>query len=312
MRCAREAFAHPELEPSWLLGRILPSTRDMSVGIPVITYTIMLVLITDLDGTLLDSAYAFKEALPALAELRSRQIPVVLCTSKTRAEAEYYRDQLDNTYPFIVENGGALFIPERHFPISINSVLHRDEYAVIEIGSPYADIVHCLQQAASESGCNVRGFHQMRAEEISELCNMPLEAAQRAKQREYDEPFRILDGDSELLFEAIKKRKNRWTRGGRFYHILGANDKGHCVALLRHLYEKIYGSVVVVGAGDGLNDAGFLNVVDVPLLMESNEIDKLQKAVPRGRLCQSGPSGWNAAVLDVIRTYQGDSASRPA
>jgi mannosyl-3-phosphoglycerate phosphatase len=271
----------------------------------------MLILITDLDGTLLDSDYSFREALPALAEAKSRKIPIVLCTSKTRAETEYYRVLLGNKHPFIVENGGALYIPERHFPIHINSTLHRDEYAVIEIGSPYADIVHSLQQAAAESGCTVRGFHQLAAEEISELCNMPLAAAQRAKQREYDEPFQILDGNSDLLFEAIQKRKNRWTRGGRFYHLLGVNDKAHCVALLRHFYEKFYESVVVVGLGDGLNDAGFLNAVDVPLLMESKEIKELKKAVPHGRLCQSGPLGWNTAVLDAIRTYLCASENRP-
>ncbi|MBN1567436.1 MAG: HAD-IIB family hydrolase [Acidobacteria bacterium] len=263
----------------------------------------MLIFITDMDGTLLDADYGFEEAQPALQELKERQIPLVFCTSKTRAEVEAYRRQLDNTHPFIVENGGALYIPESHFPVPICSAEHRDGYAVIEFGSPYPEIVDTLLKAAEESGCTVLGFSQMSVEEISRRCNLPPAAAQLAKQREYDEPFEILAGDSDRLLKEIEKRKKRWTRGGRFYHILGANDKGHCVILLRHFYERIYQSVVVAGLGDGMNDAGFLNVVDIPLLMESDEIEDLKKAVPRGRICPGGPRGWNATVLDVIRNY---------
>jgi mannosyl-3-phosphoglycerate phosphatase len=268
----------------------------------------MLLCITDLDGTLLDANYSFEEARPALKELKDRQIPLIFCTSKTRAEVESYRLRLDNRHPFIVENGGALYIPESYFPLPINSAEHRDGYAVIEFGSPYSEIVQTLLDAAEESRCTVRGFYQMNVEEVSQRFNMPPSAAQLAKMREYDEPFEILDGDSERLFEAIGKRKKRWTRGGRFYHLLGANDKGHCVILLRHFYERMHQSVVVVGLGDGLNDAGFLNFVDIPLLLESEGIEALKKAVPRGRLCPGGPGGWNAAILDIIGNYCSESS----
>jgi mannosyl-3-phosphoglycerate phosphatase len=134
---------------------------------------------------------------------------------------------------------------------------------------------------------------------------MSLTAASLAKEREYDEPFEILGGDGKLLTEAIEKQKKRWTHGGRFYHILGANDKAHCVNLLSHFYRKIFKNVVTVGLGDGLNDAGFLNLVDIPILLESAAIEDLKKAVPRGRRCSgSGPQAWNAAVLETIDKHQ--------
>ena len=47
----------------------------------------MAVVYTDLDGTLLDHhTYAFDEALGAIKALKDRGIPIVPCTSKTRAE----------------------------------------------------------------------------------------------------------------------------------------------------------------------------------------------------------------------------------
>ena len=264
----------------------------------------MLVFITDLDGTLLDETYSYEAAQPALKLLGQLRIPLVLCTSKTRAEVEACRILLDNHHPFIVENGGALYIPELYFDRRINAPIYRDGYAVIEFGDSYQELVRCLLQASAESNCRVRGFHQMDIEEVSARCNMPEAAARLAKKREYDEPFEILEGEGERLIEAIEKQKKRWTHGGCFYHILGSNDKAHCVNLLCHFYRKIFKNVVTVGLGDGLNDAGFLNLVDIPILLESAAIEDLIKAVPRARQYSgSGPQAWNAAVLEIIEQH---------
>jgi mannosyl-3-phosphoglycerate phosphatase len=265
---------------------------------------IMLLFITDLDGTLLDAKYSYEAARPALKLLSDLQIPLVLCTSKTRAEVEVCRSQLGNHHPFIVENGGALYTPQRYFSLTINSAAYRDGYAVIEFGDPYHELVQSLMQASAESGCPVRGFHQMSVEEISKRCNMSPLVARLAKQREYDEPFEILSGDDTRLTEAIVHQKKRWTRGGSFYHILGANDKAHCVNLLIHFYKRFFKNVVTIGLGDGLNDIGFLSLVDIPILLESPAIADLKKAVPQGRHSPApGPQGWNAAVLEVIQQH---------
>jgi len=274
-------------------------------------FGIMLIFITDLDGTLLDKNYSYEAAHDALRILREHRIPLILCTSKTRAEVEACRCLLENRHPFVVENGGALYIPELYFGRRICAPLRRDGYAVIEFGSPYSDLVQCLLEAAAESRCSVRGFHEMSIEEISERCNMSVAAAALAKRREYDEPFEILEGDERRLTDAIERRKKRWTRGGSFYHILGANDKAHCVNLLIHFYKRIHDHVVTVGLGDGLNDAGFLSLVDMPILMKSPAIEDLKKAVPGGILSRgNGPSAWNDAVLEIVnqRLHAGGNA----
>lgn len=293
-----------ETGDSRLFFRILLFRWDIRLSGFVLLIHIMLVFITDLDGTLLDSSYSYEAARPALKVLSDRRIPLVFCTSKTRAEVEVHRSQLGNRHPFIVENGGALYVPKRYFPVCINATVYRDEYAVIEFGSPYQELVECLTGASVESGCSVRGFHQMSVEEISERCNMPIPIAGFASQREYDEPFEILDGDKSRLMQAILKRKMRCTQGGSFYHILGANDKAHCVSLLLHFYARNVKNVVSVGLGDGMNDARFLNMVNIPILLESPVFEELQKAVPNGWPASgSGPQAWNAAVLNIIERH---------
>lgn len=71
-------------------------------------------VITDLDGTLLDhETYSWAEASEAKEMLASRHIPLVMCSSKTVSEIQTFRASLEINYPFIVENGGAVYLPPK-------------------------------------------------------------------------------------------------------------------------------------------------------------------------------------------------------
>ena len=74
-----------------------------------------LVIFSDMDGTLLDSKYSFRDAEKALDLIKKKKVPLILSSSKTRAELELYRKKMRNRHPFIVENGGAIFIPKNYF-----------------------------------------------------------------------------------------------------------------------------------------------------------------------------------------------------
>src|SRR5215211_6339369 len=96
------------------------------------------VVFSDLDGTLLDhETYAFDAARPALDRVERDGIPLVLCSSKTRAEIEPLRAELRNRHPFVSENGGAVFIPAGYFPFDVDDVEPRGDYLVVKIGDPH-------------------------------------------------------------------------------------------------------------------------------------------------------------------------------
>ncbi len=81
-----------------------------------------LIIVTDLDGTLLHPrTYSFEEARPALELIRQKQIPLVLCSSKTRAEIEVYRKRLDNAIPLFPRTAGG-YIFQWDISRSINPV----------------------------------------------------------------------------------------------------------------------------------------------------------------------------------------------
>jgi mannosyl-3-phosphoglycerate phosphatase len=260
----------------------------------------MIVVFTDLDGTLLDrDTYSFQPAAPALQRLQERCIPVVLVTSKTLSEVELWRKQLGNSCPFVVENGAAVFSPEGNPPLPKGATQRIGPYDMVELGIAYRSLTKALKIAARESGCHVRGFGDMTAQEISERCDLSLEQAILAKARQYDEPFELIKGNVDDLQRAIERQYLRLTRGGRFFHITGQNDKADGVALLVEAYCRL-GSLRTVGLGDGPNDVRFLNLVDYPVLLDSPLRNDLRRLVPRARIAPAGPRGWNESVLDIL------------
>ena len=50
-----------------------------------------------------------------LRQLDELAVPVIPVSSKTRVEIEALRRTLENTHPFIVENGAAVYIPKGYF-----------------------------------------------------------------------------------------------------------------------------------------------------------------------------------------------------
>lgn len=264
----------------------------------------MQVIFTDLDGTLLDEHdHSFEAAQPALDLIAGLGIPLIFCTSKTRAEVEGVRDRLANRHPFIVENGGAAFVPKGYFPFPWPVSREVGDYDVMEFGERHPDLVEALQRASAESHCRVRGFHEMTVAEVGTRCRLSPAEAAAAKQREYDEPFEVLDaGLTGDLLKAIAALGKRWTRGDAFYHITGNSDKAQAVQALAGLYRRVYGQISTLGLGDALNDAAFLNAVDLPFLIRSRFTVQLKKAVPQGCVTQvGGPQGWKGAVLASFR-----------
>ena len=111
------------------------------------------IIFTDLDGTLLDrNTYSFEPALPALDLIKQKGIPLILTSSKTRAEMEFYKKQLEINHPFISENGGAVFIPKGYFSFPFPYNRESDEYSVLEFGTFYPKIVEVLNSIKKETG----------------------------------------------------------------------------------------------------------------------------------------------------------------
>ncbi len=262
-------------------------------------------LFTDLDGTLLDAAsYRYDQARPALDRLRDSAVPLVICTSKTRAEVEPLRKELDNRDPFIVENGGALYVPQGYFKAPPPGAIERGGYHVSEFGVPYSRLREALHRIEEQVGVSLIGFGDMTMEEIVKATGLAQSEAERARQREYDEPF-LIKGEHpplERIREAAAQIGLTVVSGGQFYHLVGGTDKGRACRVLIDFFRKEWGKVVTAGIGDSLNDLPMLEVVDRPFLVERPGGGYADGIVIEGvtRLQGIGPVGWTEGVRRLL------------
>lgn len=267
-----------------------------------------LVIYTDLDGTLLDAeTYAYEAARPALEAIRRHRALLVLCSSKTRAEMAPLVSALGLRAPFIVENGGAIYLPREEFAAWVPTAEPCGAWMRLVLGVPRARLQECLVELKRRLPVPIVSWSDLAPEAIAEECGLSLEAAQRAMQREFDEPFRVASDDPELLSRMaaiVAEHGLRLARGGRYFHLMGASDKGRAVRALAEILRRRFGAIFTVGIGDSENDAPMLAEVDLPILVRrpSGEPDPaVLRLIPHARVTSAvGPIGWNEAVLDLL------------
>jgi mannosyl-3-phosphoglycerate synthase len=272
------------------------------------------VLITDLDGTLLHPlTYSYSAALDAIRRLQAQAIPIVFCSAKTRFEQQVYRDELGIIAPFIVENGGAIYIPKDYFrlPFAYDKAL--PDYLVIELGIPCNELRHRLNLAL-DTACrqieanprlgsiSINSFCDMSAEDIAKETGLSLKLASLAKQREYSETLKI-KGDKkaiETVLSEISKAGLLSILGGKFYEVTGGNDKEKAVKVLLEIYKLNYGNVISFGIGDSQGDLPLLLNVEHPMLVQGAD-KHWQRLDIRylERVKGVGPEGWSRAV-DIL------------
>ncbi len=263
------------------------------------------VIFTDLDGTLLDPfSYSWEAAQPALTLIKKKAVPLVICSSKTRAEIETIRNSLDNHDPLICENGGGIFIPKTYFDFSFTFHKETAYYEIIELGTPYAQLRKVLCTVAQQTGIELKGFGDFSVDEITAQTGLPIEAAQLAKQREYDEPFVLIGSEDQgkRVLQLITQWGLHWTKGSRYYHLTGSNDKGKAVKLLVNLFKQKHGKVITIGLGDSLNDLPMLQVVDYPILVQKpgGQYEESVRLSGLLKVQGVGPEGWRTAVLKLL------------
>lgn len=262
-----------------------------------------IIIFTDLDGTLLDhKTYSFEPAMPALKLIRSRSIPLIFCSSKTRAEQELLRERMNNTHPFISENGGGIFVPKGYFSFETGGEEDKG-YVVTRLGLPYNVVRKEFSDLRRSLDCAVTGFGDMTVGQIADLTGLGADEAALARKRDFGEPFVFEKGEDKRFLRALEERGLNWTRG-RLYHVMGDHDKGRAVRILRKQYEREHAKLITIGLGDALNDLPLLREVDRPVLVAGGNgaYDPEVEVAGLIRAKGSGPKGWNEAVLRLLES----------
>jgi mannosyl-3-phosphoglycerate phosphatase len=163
---------------------------------------------------------------------------------------------------------------------------------------------------AASAGVQVRGFSRMTDKEVAERTGLDLDVASLARRRQFSEPFICVGPEPALatLDAAAREIGARVTRGGRFFHLTGAIDKGAAVALVRRACPP---GTRTLGLGDAANDLSLLRAVDDAAIVPQpgrGLHPELVLALPGARhAVHPGPAGWNAVVMAWLQHTPGDA-----
>lgn len=247
------------------------------------------VIFTDLDGTFLDhNTYSYDAAKTCLEYIKSRRIPLIFVTSKTRVEVEELIKEIDYDISFSVENGAAVFFCSNY-----------KKYDKV-FGRPIDEIFNFYNKI--KEMFEVVNVYEIDEKELSKMVNLPVDKIKYLKMREYSLPFFIKNLE---LFDDLEKlalnNGFKILKGGRFYHLVGEKqDKGVAVKYIKSILD---GKSKTIGLGDSANDYDLLKSVDIPIIIKkyNNSYDEKLCTISHAiKTKQAGPLGWCEALRKIL------------
>jgi len=260
-----------------------------------------IIIFTDLDGTLLDHHdYSTRAAKDTLALIHKHAIPLIFNTSKTLPEVQQLRRTLENTSPFVCENGSAIYYH--------NATGH---LACELPGASYTDILKVLNELRKD-GFSFRGFNDMTDTEVAAITGLSTEEAHFARQRAATEPLLWRGSEEELdtFAAALAHHDLRILKGGRFYHVMGKADKSTALSFFSAQYEKEYGTKpIIIALGDGENDRAMLEAADFPVIIPGDKSTLTIENPAAVTASFKGPKGWNEQLLPLLEKLLKETCS---
>lgn len=275
---------------------------------PVAEIAQRIVVVTDVDGALLEQGTrSLADVQAAVDFLTTRGIPLVINSSRTRAEVERLHQRLHIRTPFISEYGGGLFLPHGRFPYVPQHARSAVGCDVIEFGKRYHEVVDALRLTCAEMEVDVVGFAELSIHEVARELGVALMEAQLAKLREYTELFRIVVETGPMksrLFKALHRRGLRCWPAGNHHLVTATVDRGESLRVLRAIWKRAWGDPLMIGLGDSDDDAAWLRHVDIAVIVPSARTgvpSRVLSKLPTAHVTKStGARGWSEAIFEQI------------
>ena len=261
------------------------------------------IVVTDLDGTLLDhKTYEFTPALNAIAELSRQEIPIILNSSKTQAEILAIRRELENQEPFVCENGGLLCVSSYEPTDSKDSQDSTTQY----LGVPRHQFLDSLDLIKKKLELNYQGFAESSVEDVVSWTGLTVSDAHKAMQRQTTEPLLWQDSEQALdkFRQELAKLELQCVKGGRFHHVMGLFNKASCFAKLKEYYSQGWQEeIAIIALGDSPNDLPMLEEADHAVVIPSTKGANLQPNQNSVFFAtQPGPYGWQEGIDFLLKS----------
>ncbi|MFH1861915.1 MAG: hypothetical protein ABH878_03795 [bacterium] len=261
---------------------------------------------TGIGGGMMDiDSTTFATLSPAFRLLRSRRIPLIITTKKTAAEVVPFMRFFRLYDPFIVEDGAAIYIPEKSLTVKFSFSGRVENHKVIELGIKRSVILNRLAALRKKSGFQLFGLSEVQTMQEAQFTN-PSMNSQTVSKHEYSEPVFFEGGeqDFEALRTVVQDFGLRLMQNGDGLVLTGDHDEGSAVRFIVQLYREEFPDqqITTIGLGDSFLDISMLFAVDQPVLVRQPDGRFDSKVGRRGMRFtrDSGPEGWNLAVQALV------------
>lgn len=253
----------------------------------------LLVVFSDLDGTLLDhETYDWSAARPALERLIGLGCPVILSSSKTAAEILPLQQAMRlERFPAIVENGAGI--------IGLDAVQAPAD-------TTYAQIRDRLDALPAALRAGFHGFGDMTLTELRDRTGLDEAAARRAQNRDFSEPgiWTGSEADRRSFEAALLEQGLAVQQGGRFLTVSDGRSKADGMGRILAHYRPRQS----LALGDAPNDIDMLQTAGFGIIINNPHRPPLPPlpGEATGRITRTrlpGPEGWNTAVNDFVDTH---------
>ncbi len=286
-------YAIPKGEPLWTKFPVGGLTSEIPIKE---------IIFTGLDGSLLHPlTHSYAPALSSIRALQEKRIPLIFCSHRTLEEQTILREDLGINDPFIVEDGGAIFIPKDYFrfPFAYDKLI--SGFFVIELGESRSLIRQRLKPIQEEFGLVT--FSDLTTEEVAKETGFTLKMAAATQKRDYSEIV-MLGGDKRktlVVTSQLKKAGFTISPWGKHYLIGIGNDKSKATRILTELLKLNLGQLKTIGIGSKESDEPLLSAVDWPFLVQ-REDGKWSRIKVRHiqKVKGVGPEGWANVSNEIL------------
>lgn len=260
---------------------------------------------TGLDGLLVDPFnYQIKPATSNLEALKSHNIPVIFNSNKTFSELLEIRKMVGNEHPFIIENGGAICIPDGYFKTDY-ATEKMDGYSIYFLSSLYSMIIQKLHRIRASQNYNFEGFYDWNREEIAKRSGINQHLALLNQQRLCSEP--IMWYDTAAQFESFKAELEEYkltiTPANNYFLISGQSSKASAMEILKSKYQKEHQTnIQVFSLSNSPQDARMLTRADYSsLIRKDGEESRTGYSKNTYFTKEKNIEGWNESIEHFMK-----------
>jgi len=269
-------------------------------------------IFTDLDATFLDKDnFSFANNVDIANKLVSSGNYVIFNTSKTFAEIIHFFEKHSISFPFICENGAAIYLP----PGIIDSQKNKRAQFEILFESKRIDssIRNFKKILKKRFGPNIIFFNDLSHSEQLKLSGLEDDNLKLAVKREYSELILFNSiGSKQIdeLYNFVKFHNFQLIKGGRFFHLSYDCNKGFAMQVLVNTFKKYYSNreFITIALGDNENDIGMLNQANYPCLISGGDDKLISKKINSENLIiskQTAPEGWIECINNTFKMIRG-------